>query len=131
MNEAEFQIKRITDFPIEEAATPFQRPAIWMALFVFMAINGSVAITYALLERGELPSLPFTAFMALTFFCLLRSVLLVAEARSVRAKKFAAYLESVNPDVLKVVAASPEYDQETKDAIIKYLSDAHPGWSLT
>jgi hypothetical protein len=130
MNEAALPVKRIADFPLEESAKLIRRPAFWWVFIVAIAVIGVVVTFSATTLEGGVPWI-VVGFLAIIVLGYTRVVDLLDEARKARDEKYASYLASVRLDLLKAVAASPEFDQATKDAVIKYLSAVHPGWSLT
>lgn len=131
MNEAALPVKSITDFPLEESKTLIRRPVFWVWFVVLMAVFGAVLVSYSAAAHVNFAPWAVIGFLAIVVLGCTRVVDLLDEARKARAENYAVYLVSVSPDLLKVVASSPEYDQRSKDAVIKYLSAAHPGWSLT
>jgi fatty acid desaturase len=131
MNEAALPVKRITDFPLEESKTLIRRPVFWVWIVVLMAVIGGVLVSYSAATHVDFPPWVVIVFLVILFFGCILMVDLQDEARKTQAENYAAYLASVSPDLLKAVASSPEYDRRSKDAVIKFLSAAHPGWSLT
>jgi len=128
----ELPVKRIVDFDVTESdAKLVRRPGFWIGFIGFAGLAFTIALVASVKLGGGEPTLFFVVVFAAVCFCGFRIIVLAAEAKAKRDKVFDQYLATISYDLLKVVAASPEYDQESKDAVIKYLSAAHPGWSLT
>jgi hypothetical protein len=125
-------VKRITDFDGEDGAvTIFQRPAFWLVFSLVMAVSGIVLPPYLVVVWRDDALWGGVAFLIATIFAAIQRERTQVALRNARYERFALYLESVSPNLLRAVAASPEYDKASKDAVTKYLSAAHPGWSLT
>lgn len=125
-------VKRITDFDDQDVAvTLFRRPAFWLVLTLVMAVLGIVLPPYLVVIWNEDALWGGVAFLAATIFAAFQRERALVALRKAKYERFSLYLESVSPDLLKAVTASPEYDLASKNAVIKYLSAAYPGWSLT
>ena len=130
-NSTALPVKQIAEFDSTEGEPKLlRRPAFWFGFIVFLGI----ALCSALLASVKLGVGDQSWFFAASFAvaCLggTRIVYLYAEAKAKRGQVYDQYLATISPDLLTIVAASPEFDQETKDAVIKHLNIAHPGWSL-
>lgn len=132
-NATKLPVKRIEDFDHPESdAKLVQQPGFWLGFICFAGLALFIAFVASVkLGLGDDPSWLFAGSFAVACFGGTGIIYLAAEKKRERGKVFELYLATISPELLKGVVASPEYSQETKDAVIKYLSAAHPGWSLT
>ena len=124
-------VKPIADFDSTEVYPRLvRRPKFWLGLMAFSFF--AYAVLYGVASGPGHWSLLWIGAPLFVVAGIggIRIIDLAHDAKAERSKVFSQYLEMVSPELLTRVAASPEYDQETKDAVIQYLSGAHPGWSL-
>jgi hypothetical protein len=124
-------VRPIADFDSTEVSPRLiRRPKFWLGVMAFSFF--AFAVLYGVESGRGHGGLLWIGAPLFILACIggMRIIDLAHDAKAERSKAFSLYLETFNPELLKLVSASPEYDQETKDAVMQYLSNAHPGWSL-
>lgn len=124
-------VKRLSEMePNRDLIRSVGSPAKWLLLAVVAFIAMSVAVW---LLPGHRVATFVVGMMAL-IGCLMRA-LWVLEDRSdlagkLKAELYSAYLLTLDPNQLRLVAVSPEYDDATKAAVTSYLNEQFTGWSM-
>ena len=125
-------VKRISDFDSQTAhLSIIKRPYFFFGLVLTLAAFGVFLPPYLAVKWQDEGFLWVgLAFLVVTIFALIQREIVTINVREGRKERYELYLKSVSPDLLKAVATSPEYDQASREAVIKYLSANHAGWSL-
>ncbi|WP_455233165.1 hypothetical protein [Geopseudomonas aromaticivorans] len=105
-------------------------PSAWLLPAIVTLIATPIALWLLPGHRAA----AFVVGISVCIACLMK-MFMVLEDRSDRAGKlmselYSSYLPTLDPNQLRLVAVSPEYDDATRMAVTVYLADKFPGWSL-
>ncbi len=131
---ANLPVKMLDDFTQDESAAPLlQRMSFWLALIVIFAIILTALLGLAAQQvipsTSDWVTLSAVAFFGASILSGSRVVDIMLEQQAKRGVAYGQHLASIDIETLIFAINSPEYDEASKDAIIKHLAARQPGWS--
>lgn len=107
-----------------------RRKGFWFTCIGFSGLTGIFTFVALAAFHVVNPNWFYPLLFTAILFTGMHVVGLNLDWKTAQEHIYKQYLSKFSHELLRAVAESPEYSDQTKDAVMNYLSTAHPGWSL-